>query len=271
MKNIIIITMLALMMFPVSIYGNNEDVHKIINDLKKANIVENTEKTGKEMAKDFENYELDPVMFEKAKGAAEITKTDEFKERMEKYQKETMKSIEQYVPAAKVAETEKKGNEKNNIQGLLNNDERLYVLVSTSMPKETIRKYLADINKIGDPNVIMVLRGVPGGARNLVNFRNTIIEQWSIKEMDLINIQIDPLIFRAYSIDSVPAIIYASGLELMDIEQSEGWSENAQVKDAYIIHGDVSLEYAIESIYQRTGNKRVLDIYHNLKRSFYDY
>lgn len=269
MKNIIIITMLALMMFPVSIYGNNEDVHKIINDLKKANIVENTEKTGKEMAKDFENYELDPVMFEKAEGAAKITGTNDFKKQMEKYQKETLKSIERYVPAAQVDEA--KGEEKGNAHVLLNGGERLYVLVSTSMPKETIKRYLADINKIGDPNVVMVLRGVPGGARNLVKFRNTIIEQWDIKDMDLVNIQIDPLIFRAYSIDSVPSIVYANGLELMDPEQSEGWSENAKIKDAYIIHGDVSLKYAVESIYQRTGDKRVLDIYHKLERSFYDH
>ncbi len=265
-KKIILIAIFASLACPV--YADNEDVHDFINDLKNNDAVNKTEEVGRKMAKDWENYEIDPAMLEKAKKTVEITKSPEFNKQVEKYQKKTLEAIERYVPAAQA----KEGDVAEDVAGaLLNADERLYVLVSTSMPKGTIKRYLADINKIGDPNVIMVLRGVPGGVKNqnLAGFRNMIVEQWGISDLDFTNIQIDPLIFRAYSIEAVPAIIYADGLKLVDIEQSEGWSENAKVKDAYIVRGDASLDYAVESIYQKTGNSRVLEILQKMRRGFY--
>lgn len=255
-------------MFPVNGYCDNEQIHEAVNKLKANGIVEKTQDTGKEMAKGLENYKPDPAMLELAREAAKRTETEEFKKEFGQYQESIQKSIKQYVPAAKES-IKPEGRKEEEGGVLLKPDERIYILMSSSVPDGTVRRYLRDISDIGDPNVIMVFRGVPGGMENFILFQNTIVEQWGGKDLKFLNMQIDPHIFRMYSINAVPAFIYVNGLELVDIEQSEGWSDNAKVKDACIVRGDVSLDYAVESIYQKTGNSRVLGILQKLRRSFY--
>jgi type-F conjugative transfer system pilin assembly protein TrbC len=255
----------VIMLAPLKGFG--EDVHEFVNKLKSSGAVEEIQKDGEACAKNWENYEIDPKILEKAKETAKITDSPEFKKQVERSQKDILRSIEGYVPPATAkADT---GSQEAISGMLLREDERVYIMVSSSMPDGTIRRYLGDISRIGDPNVTMVLRGIPGGVDQLKNFGNMLVDRWGAKDLDFMNIQIDPLIFQAYSIDAVPAIVYVSGLDLVDIEQSEGREGNATIKDACIIRGDVSLEYAVERIYQETGNSRVLDILQKMRRSFY--
>lgn len=264
-KNVIIIAVVA-MLIPFQVFGE-EDVHEFINSLKDAGTVEKIQKDGETCAKNLEHQELDPEMMERAKQSAKKAESPEFKKQIESYQADILRSIEGYIPPA----TAKADNDDQEApdEALLRSDERIYIMVSSSMPDGTIKRYLRDIGKIGDPNVIMVLRGVPGGIDQFVNFGNMLVDRWGAKDLDFMNIQIDPLIFQAYSISAVPAIVYVNGLELVDIEQSEGREGNTTIKDACIIRGDVSLDYAVERIYQETGNDRVLDILQRMRRSFY--
>ena len=67
----------------------------------------------------------------------------------------------------------------------------------------------------------------------------------------------------------MPAIAYVKGLNVIDLTMSEGFENNIKgSQDAYVVNGDVSMEYAIETISNK--DKGVLKILGNLKKGFYN-
>jgi hypothetical protein len=44
-------------------------------------------------------------------------------------------------------------------RGKLGSDERIYLFISSSLPLQTVRNYAASVARLGDPNIIMVMRG----------------------------------------------------------------------------------------------------------------
>ena len=57
---------------------------------------------------------------------------------------------------------------------------------------------------------------------------------------------IDPLLFRRYHVQRVPAFVYVPSVSVADGQISEGLESNTKVSDHYLVHGDVSLEYALK-------------------------
>lgn len=140
----------------------------------------------------------------------------------------------------------------------LNSDERVYLFVSNSVPLQTIRNYVESVSRLGDPNIMIVMRGFIGGVSKVAptfRFVNSAIkvnpacdetrEECMMKNA---SISVDPLLFRRYGVDHVPAVVYAQGVALLDLKMSEGNPDNANVKDFYKIYGDASLEYLLERI-----------------------
>jgi len=114
-----------------------------------------------------------------------------------------------------------KYGQKNTL--VLGDDEVIYVFVSSSMPEEIIRNYLAESEKI-DGRVYFVLRG---GIEGLTYVRPTV--RWIAemlkkdKSCDLRSFLegdgcdmyerefwIQPLLFRQFKIDRVPAVVYVN-------------------------------------------------------------
>jgi len=106
---------------------------------------------------------------------------------------------------------------------VLDDDEVIYVFVSSSMPAEVIRRYVAESEKI-DGKVYFVLRG---GVEGLTYIRPTV--KWIAemlkkdKNCDLRSFLegegcdmyerefwIQPLLFRQFKIDKVPAVVYVN-------------------------------------------------------------
>jgi conjugal transfer pilus assembly protein TrbC len=157
--------------------------------------------------------------------------------------------------------------------------ERIYLFVSSSVPIQTLRNYAADLDKLGDPNISMVMRGFVEGMKYMkptLDFLAKVIAEdpgCNVKESKCaaydINFMIDPLLFRMYGIEVVPAIVYARNVSVADTAMSEGAEGNAKVGDYYVLYGDVSLEHALELFYSETRSKSMESLLKAIRKGFY--
>jgi conjugal transfer pilus assembly protein TrbC len=176
-------------------------------------------------------------------------------------------------------------------------DERIYVFISSSIPVSTLRNYAADLDKLKDPHISMVMRGFVDGMHYI---KPTIefIEKILIKDPTCVSaydpepadvssrqgergshtpkcdvyqatVNVDPLLYSRYGIQRVPAILYVRGVHSIDSGESEGITDNTSVSDAYLVSGDVSLEYALESIRKASKASQIQRILQELRRGFY--
>ncbi len=162
---------------------------------------------------------------------------------------------------------------------VLEQKERVYIFISSSVPAETLRAYIADINKIGDPNIVMVMRGFIKGIKNIKPTQDYVAalqkkdpqcDQTREKcDMYAANLMVDPLLFRFYNVSQVPTIIYSSNVTLKDPVQSEGKQGNVSISDYYALTGDTSLEYALQSFYKETNKNSLKQSLERIRAGFY--
>ena len=179
--------------------------------------------------------------------------------------------------SAKVRERQTKtGHEKASLKP----DERIYVLISASVPLSTLRTYAQDMGIIGNPNVRMVLRGFvgEGGMKNAaptMAFIGEILNKdhascLSGGECDSFSaiVDIDPNIFRRFNPEVVPAIVYAKGVNPTIPDVSEGHTESVgelDDKNIMMVYGDISLGYALDIFSEKSGDDRLKAVGDNLR------
>lgn len=152
--------------------------------------------------------------------------------------------------------------------GSLSSSERLYVFVSSSMPLATLRNYAADLARLSDGNVTMVMRGFVGGMQyaqpTLKLVSDVIVKDLACKKTEKqcdahnVNFIVDPLLFRMYQIRQVPAVVYVPSYRSEEPGGSEGLGEAPKY---YALYGDASLAYVVERIQKETQSpslKRIL-------------
>lgn len=150
----------------------------------------------------------------------------------------------------------------------LKDDERIYVFISSSMPLETIRTYAAAIGRYNDPQKIaLVMRGFIGGMQKIGPTTNFIADVLKEKptcdiasgeqcQMVNANVQVDPILFRRYGIGEVPATVYAKGVRVNNLDQSEG-NDDVAVGSFWTVYGDASLEYNLDRIRKESGSESI--------------
>jgi conjugal transfer pilus assembly protein TrbC len=108
------------------------------------------------------------------------------------------------------------------------------IFVSFSMPKESLRGWLREANLIKAPVII----------RGLVHqsFRETTNAVMGILPNERGGVQLDPLLFRRFHIEKVPAVLVARTDCLRD--------ETCHEFD--VVYGDVTLNYALKTIADRS-------------------
>lgn len=163
--------------------------------------------------------------------------------------------------------------------GELPRDERVYIFISSSVPKRTLRNYVRDVARLNDPNVKLVMRGMVGGMKYI---RPTIrfVDGLLVKDEGCepkkgkcerlkAGVDIDPLLFRRYGIDRVPAIVFARKVNVVDPLMSEGLERNMEVAEFHVLHGDVALEYALDRFRAETGSAALKALITRLNSGFY--
>jgi type-F conjugative transfer system pilin assembly protein TrbC len=151
------------------------------------------------------------------------------------------------------------------VQGILGADERIYVFVSSSMPIQAIRNYAASITKFGDTRIMMVLRGFVEGAGKIqptIDLVGRVLQRESgcnpltDGECEILPVPfgVDPLLFRRYGIDRVPAVVYVNGIKAEDASLSECDAKNAAISEYWTVFGDAKLEYLVGQIKKENGS-----------------
>jgi conjugal transfer pilus assembly protein TrbC len=169
---------------------------------------------------------------------------------------------------------------------VLGTGERVYVFISASMPVETLRNYAISIDKAGDPNVVMVMRGMIGGVSKLVPTMEFIgkvlikdnnclaksMQAGGTIECDTYGAEviIDPMLFTRYNIFKVPAVVYATGVTPFDLEASEGTEENTKVGSSKTVYGDASLDGIVETIAENTKSKTLEALFKKMRAGYYN-
>jgi type-F conjugative transfer system pilin assembly protein TrbC len=148
-------------------------------------------------------------------------------------------------------------------KGRLSESERVYIFVSSSMPVQTVRNYAASVSRLRDPRIMMVMRGFVGGMTKIqptIDFVSSVLKEdpscvLSETEcrMRQANLVVDPLLFRRYGIERVPAVVFVQGLKSADAALSEGDMKNTDVTNSYTVNGDASLEYILQMMERETG------------------
>lgn len=156
--------------------------------------------------------------------------------------------------------------------GLLASDERIYIFISSSMPKQTIENYAKSMDKIRDSKIVMVLRGCIGGCEKIMptaRWIQDIIAPSEDRQLAA-EVIIDPFLFSLYNIEAVPTIIYAKNVKTDMDEGSEGLTINLKEKPkAYSVLGDVSLAYALDKISEESKAGNLKQISKMLGENFY--
>src|SRR3990172_6577024 len=205
---------------------------------------------------------IDPEMLDKAKQAI----PGDISERVEKERSKLIERGFYGTDAAGGVSGESQGQAGHAHYGtaILKEDERIYIFISSSVPKETLRNYARDLDALGQPRMSIVMRGFVGGmtkVRPTLEFLRGVLfkdENCASDKCDAYQapILIDPMLFKRYGIETVPAIVYARGVT--DLTVSEKIKEGGETGDYYMLYGDAALDGALELI-DREGGSRSLD------------
>jgi len=154
-------------------------------------------------------------------------------------------------------------------------DERIYVFISSSIPIPTLRAYAEDMGILNTPNVRMIMRGFvgDGGMKNatatkefwgeILNKDHLTCRPGAICDSFPAIIDLDPNMFRRYKPEVVPAIVYVKGVRPLIPDVSEGHDESVGKLDerkVMMIYGDISLSYALELFAEKTDDDRLRNI-----------
>lgn len=132
----------------------------------------------------------------------------------------------------------------NQVQGQFSEDERfnLIVFVSLSMPEETLKKLAADTRRAGG---VIVLRGLKFGLEKGTWLKS--VEAMKPLASTGANVQINPELFAQFGVKSVPTIVVTA-----NPVGDKGCGDGSCAAGVGTVVGDVSLEYALERIAERT-------------------
>ncbi|GEM_PF-4080217 len=161
----------------------------------------------------------------------------------------------QFSTAFDAAGVSKKTQTKMNkaVLGGMLNYQKLFIFVSSSVPVTTINRYVADAVAIGSPNIEIVMRGLVGSGKSFTPTTKFIsnclkINPFCEESCKVYNYSIDinPILFRKYKIDRVPAFVY-------DPHYKPYHSDNPTADNYYKLYGDVSLKFVVNRI-KKYGN-----------------
>jgi len=208
-----------------------------------------------------------------AEKATEIFHSDEFQTQVD-----TMRDILQQgtFDNSNLSNQVKPVREKS----FLSSNERIYLFISSSIPKSTLRRYITTLEKVADLNVTVVMRGFIGGmdkAKSTFDFMREVLykeEQCDFRktqcEMFATGVNIDPQLFRRYKIERVPAVAYATGVNVLQPEMSEGLLETVEVGKSYTVYGDASFDYLLEQINKEAKSRSLESMIAKLREGFFN-
>jgi len=192
-------------------------------------------KTFQKEIKDNENYLL-------------YDKQTNWQQHLGKYKNRSNKTLENLK--AKNSETDMSNNQ------FLNYDEKIFIIISSSMPKHILQNYFQMLQNV-NTDVTFVLRGTIGGVKKVMPTLNWIQEVLTKADNTRYeyNIMIEPRIVSKYKIEQVPAVLYIKNYHPSYIEENSN-------EEFYTYYGAIDIDYALKKINENVksrGLKNILD------------
>ncbi|MCP4156558.1 MAG: hypothetical protein GY757_53080 [bacterium] len=174
------------------------------------------------------------------------------------------------------------------------NIERIYIFVSSSMPRNLTRSWITDVSRINTPGISFVLRGTVDGSLNpmaTVEFIRNIMkkdEGCELKsmiptdsdsecEMFDVAFEINPPLYRRFKVQAVPCIVYEKGEANTELEKIKRDFENDCDKcsqgitgNSYKISGAMNFKYMLDKIFEASGSPIIHGLSRKLEDNFYN-
>lgn len=162
----------------------------------------------------------------------------------------------------------------NNMQmaknGIFKNNERIYIFISSSIPKAVLDNYKAYIKSkgIGDTTSFVIRGCLPqgGGFNGCKDFvptmqfaRDMIIED---NKTGVTGLLIDPVLFKTYGVTTVPQVVYAKNVNRrVDLGSEGDFSRLESTPQWWKSVGDWSLEYHLNELYNLSKEEKLKQLY----------
>lgn len=221
--------------------------------------------TADSVAKEINNQVRSEEFEENVKGMKEYILSDKgfnYKSYLGKYQ-----NLADEVIKGKVSNLP-----KNNF---LSNKQKIYVVISSSMPKGTIQNYFKTIQPVRT-DVIFVTRGFIGDIKYIkptLKWMKDILTKPNCNEEDKkkcmyqVNLEINPKVTRHFNISEVPAVIFVRNYDGFLSEYMPLPKESKE--EAYIAYGDANIIYALEKINKKAKDKHLSKLIKEMRGGFF--
>ena len=140
---------------------------------------------------------------------------------------------------------------------------RIFLMISSSVPFKTLRRYVLTIADNNLP-VVMILRGLIPGSHNgeyfmpTIKYIESLIRYKGKSGYYDMHVDIDPLVFTKFNVHRVPALIYVRNYN------SQTFTSLGEQAD--VIYGNADLEYGLKKIESKTKSVYVKRVLSNFKK-----
>lgn len=158
------------------------------------------------------------------------------------------------LPSSGVLAQEQRGN--------LAHDERLFVVISSSMPETLVKTYLSHLEPIAK-DVTFVMRGGIGGVKKIKPTLEWIkrVKMYDSEHSYQCQVDINPNITRRYGITKVPALVFVSGYDESMMGQHTGTEGETALKEKVsIVYGAIDPVAAMQEIEKKTQNPNLQNL-----------
>lgn len=159
----------------------------------------------------------------------------------------------------------------------LSNDEKIFIVISSSLPKETILNYFIILESV-NTDIIFILQGLIGNDIAKLNPTIDYIRDLLIKDknapLDTPNnayafkIDINPKVTQKFNITHAPAVIFISNYDKI-LEEPQALQESSNNEQAFIAYGAVDISYALREINKKAKSKGLEKLLAQLNQSFF--
>ncbi|EMS7925884.1 hypothetical protein WK350_000735 [Campylobacter upsaliensis] len=161
----------------------------------------------------------------------------------------------------------------------LNSNEKLFIVLSSSMSKQSIQNYFKLLEKV-NTDVTFVLRGLVGNDVRYINPTRLYIQDLLVKNPHnkdkqdkdnfyYYNIQINPKITKQYNITKVPAIIFVKNYNPIIEDYQEMPTKADENEEVFIAYGEASVDYALKEINKEAKSEGLERLLKNMQENFY--
>lgn len=144
-------------------------------------------------------------------------------------------------------------------KGILESDERLFVVISSSMPESLVKTYLQNFEPIA-ADTIFVMRGAIGGAKKIMPTMQWIqkVKKYGDDKFYRCQVDINPNITRRFNIDRVPAVLFVTGFDEAAMTNTGVEAVTPPNEKVFVSYGAIDSTAALQEIQKRSKNDNLL-------------